>query len=180
MPGRGRKRDLRALPELEGWLTFTEAAEELGISRQRFYQLAEATDAEGNPRVQTAHRLGARPTYIVRTAEVASLKLARSGAAPSPALAGSASLFMVAGGVAVTEEDLRQAVVILEGTSVSRGSFKQAMTKANNPLATSNYMDTARQHRSLYPEHRGLNTKQVLLEAYRAQLTREGSLPAAV
>jgi len=178
MPGKGRKRDLRGLPELEGWLTFTEAAETLGISRQRFYQLAEAVDVNGVPRVKTAQKLGARPTYIVRTAEVTALKAQREGTAP----AGNAEspLFHVAGGAAVTEDDLRQAIAILDGSAGSRGSFKQAMAKAGNPLATSDYMTTARQYRILHPEKsRGLSTKQVLLEAYKAQLS-EAALPAAV
>lgn len=177
MPGKGRKRDLRQLPELEGWLTFTEAAETLGISRQRFYQLAEAIDEHGTPRVKTAQKLGARPTYIVRTAEVTAIKAQREGTA-SPG--GSESpLFHVAGGVAVSEDDLKQAVVILAGTADSRGSFKQAMAKANNPLASSDYMSTAKQYRILHPESRGMSTKQVLLAAYRSQLG-EDALPQAV
>jgi hypothetical protein len=158
MPG---KINLRALPQLEGWLTFTQAAAELGISRQRFYQLAE------DGKLQTATRLGERPTYIVRTAEVRALKLKRSGAAGGTL---EVPLFHSTGGVVVTEEDLRQAVAILEGSAGSRGSFKQAMIKAGNPLAKSDYMGTARQHRMAHQEARRLSTKQVLLAAYRAEL----------
>ncbi len=157
----GKKRDLRTLPELEGWLTFTQAAVELGISRQRFYQLAEAGQ------LQTAHRLGERPTYIVRTAEVRALKRQRSGGGPSREA--QVPLFFSAGGVAVTEEDLQQAVGILVSSASSRGSFKQAMAKAGNPLATSDYMTTARTYRASHPG-RHLSTKQALLEAYREQL----------
>lgn len=161
MAVKGKKRDLRTLPELEGWLTFTQAAMELGISRQRFYQLAEADQ------VQTAQRLGERPTYIVRTAEVKAMKRQRQG---GDAAAAEVPLFHVAGGAVVTEDDLRQAIAILEASSTSRGSFKQALTKARNPLAQSDYMNTARQYRFSHPEARQLNTKQVLLKAYRSQL----------
>lgn len=172
MPGKGRKRDLRGLPELEGWLTFTEAAEVLKISRQRFYQLAEAVDEHGTPRIKTAQRLGARPTYIVRTAEVTALKAQREGTAPASA-GGGVPLFHVAGGVAVTQDDLRQAILLLDGAAGTRGSFKQAMIKAGNPLALSDYMSTARQYRILHPESRGMSTKQALLAAYRSQLESE-------
>lgn len=165
--GKGNKRDLRTLPELEGWLTFTQAALELGISRQRFYQLAEAGQ------LQTAQRLGERPTYIVRTAEVRALKLQRQGGGASEP-ATEIPLFHLTGGAAVTEDDLRQAIAILEASATSRGSFKQAMSKAGNPLAQSDYMDTARAYRFAHPESRGLNTKQVLLGAYRQQLAGLG------
>lgn len=161
---RGKKRDLRTLPELEGWLTFTQAAMELGISRQRFYQLAEAGQ------LQTAQRLGERPTYIVRTAEVRALKRQRSGGSGSSR---EIPLFYSTGGVAVTEQDLQQAVEILESSASSRGSFKQAMAKAGNPLAASDYMTTARLHRAAHPG-RHLSTKQALLEAYREQLGQSG------
>lgn len=73
------KRDLRELPELEGWLTFPDAAAELGISRQRFHQLAEKTDPVI---IETACRAGRRSTgihYFVREAEIAELKRRREG-----------------------------------------------------------------------------------------------------
>ncbi len=164
---KGNKRDLRTLPELEGWLTFTQAALELGISRQRFYQLAEAGQ------LQTAQRLGERPTYIVRTAEVKALKLQRQGGGSGDPPT-EVPLFHLAGGAAVTEDDLRQVIAILEASATSRGSFKQAMSKAGNPLAQSDYMSTARTYRYAHPESRSLNTKQVLLEAYRGQLAELG------
>jgi hypothetical protein len=66
------KRDLRQLPELEGWVSFPDAAEEIGISRQRLFQLAEKTDPTV---VETAVRIGKhRPVYVMREAEVAELK----------------------------------------------------------------------------------------------------------
>lgn len=165
MPGKLKRRDLKALPELEGWVTFTEAAGILGISRQRFYQLAESGA------VETARRLGARPTYIVREAEVEGMKEQRQLGSPEPPAQVEAALFLSIGGIVVTGDDLRQAVAILEDSSMSRGSFKQSMAKLGNPLGTSDYMGTAKQYRATHPEARGLNTKQVLLEAYRRELT---------
>lgn len=72
------KRNLRDLPELEGWLLFPDAAVELGISRQRFHQLAEKDDP---PVIETARRIGRRGAryYVVRTAEVEDLKRRREG-----------------------------------------------------------------------------------------------------
>lgn len=59
-------RSLRELPELAGWLTFGEAAEEMEISVERVRQLASTP----NPKLKTAHRIGRRPLGIVREAEV--------------------------------------------------------------------------------------------------------------
>ncbi len=52
------------LPELAGWLTVPEAADDLSLSRQRVYQMIE----EG--KIKTCHRLGRRPVWIIREAEV--------------------------------------------------------------------------------------------------------------
>lgn len=69
------KRDLRQLPELEGWVSFPDAAEEIGISRQRLFQLAEK---ESPVVIETAMRVGRnRPVYVMRQAEVDELKRRR-------------------------------------------------------------------------------------------------------
>lgn len=62
---------LKELPELAGWLTFGEAAAELGISGERFRQMAQ----EG--KLTTAHRIGRRPVGIVQEAEIVALAQAR-------------------------------------------------------------------------------------------------------
>jgi excisionase family DNA binding protein len=58
---------MEELPELEGWLTLPEAASDLQISRQRFYQMVQ----EG--KITTCRRLGRRPIYIVREQEIQEL-----------------------------------------------------------------------------------------------------------
>lgn len=55
------------LPRLEGWQTVPEAASDLGVTRQRFYQMVN----EG--KIQTVHTIGRRPVLIVRTAEIVKL-----------------------------------------------------------------------------------------------------------
>lgn len=171
----GTKRDLRTLPELEGWLTFPEIAAYLGISRQRVHQLVESGV------ITTAHRRG--HMYLAREAEVRALRERKQNTAPRtyavvPAHPSPDGLAIsVVGGVAVTEQQLRQAVEVLEETAAGRGSFKQALAKHGNPLAQSDYQTTARAYRAAHPEARGLGTKQVLLAVYRAQLDQ---VPVAV
>jgi hypothetical protein len=58
-------RSLLTLPELRGWITFGEAAAEMGISVERVRQLA--TNPGG---LETACRIGRRPLGIVREVEV--------------------------------------------------------------------------------------------------------------
>lgn len=55
---------LRELPELEGWLTFGEAAVELEVTGERIRQMAQ----EG--KLATAHRIGRRPVGVVREEEI--------------------------------------------------------------------------------------------------------------
>lgn len=59
-------RSLMTLQELTGWLTFGEAAEEMGISVERVRQLATGDQ----PKLRTARRLGRRPIGIVREVEI--------------------------------------------------------------------------------------------------------------
>jgi predicted DNA-binding transcriptional regulator AlpA len=165
------RRAMAELPLFEGWITLPEAAKELGITRARAYQLVQ------EERITTAHRLGGRPIYIVREAEIAQLKAGRSGEVELvlPATPPDGEYFIVGGpqgAVRVTREQLEQAVALLRATQSTHGSFKQAMVKDNNPLAHSDYMGTTRAWRAAYPaQARGLNTKQVLIHAYEELLT---------
>lgn len=56
------------LEDLEGWISFPVAAERLGVSRQRFFQMAE------EKKLKTARKIpgtGERPAaYVVREAEI--------------------------------------------------------------------------------------------------------------
>ena len=70
-------RSLMELPELPGWLTLGEAAEEMGVSVERVRQLV----SQPNPQLRTARRIGRRPLGIVREAEVAEWKQRKADAA---------------------------------------------------------------------------------------------------
>lgn len=169
------RRSLSELPALEGWMTFPEAAAALGISRQRMHQLAELVREDGTPELETASRLGTRPVYVIRSAEVRARKArGRVPAGARPAPPGG----MTFGGVAVTPETLREAVAVLEATARSRGSFKQAMARIGSPLAGADHMAAARAYAAAHPrETAGMSTKQVLLAAFREAL--EGRADAA-
>lgn len=65
-----KRREVRAVPELKGWLTAVGAAKELGISRQSVARMM----AEGVFRTQRA--VGERPLYIVRVEEVRAYRAA--------------------------------------------------------------------------------------------------------
>lgn len=55
---------LRDLPELAGWITFGEAAQDLELTGERIRQMAQ----EGQ--LTTAHKLGRRPIGVVRAEEI--------------------------------------------------------------------------------------------------------------
>lgn len=59
------------LPELEGWLTLPEAAKLLGLTRQRVYQMVQVGT------LKSVMKLGDKPTYIIRKAEIEPLVQAR-------------------------------------------------------------------------------------------------------
>lgn len=72
------KRDLRQSPELDGWLLFPDAADVIGISRQRLFQLAEKDEP---PVIKTVVRIGRRRTiYAMREVEAMDLKQRREAA----------------------------------------------------------------------------------------------------
>jgi hypothetical protein len=60
-------KSLKELDELPGWLTFGDAALDLGVSGERIRQMAQ----EG--KLHTAKRIGRRPVGIVKESEVAEL-----------------------------------------------------------------------------------------------------------
>lgn len=152
------RRDMSELPVLEGWITLPEAAEELGMTRARMYQLVQEF------KITTAHRLGGRPIYIVRVPEIEQIKAGREQDPPAAVPAPAGMLAFAA--VALTPAQAAEAVSVLKATQSTHGSFKQAMLKQGNPLAASDYMGAARGWRAAHPAlARGLNTKQVLIKA---------------
>lgn len=158
------RRDMSELPVLEGWITLPEAAEELGMTRARMYQLVQEF------KITTAHRLGGRPIYIVRVPEIEQIKAGRAEEPPVPV---SAPVGMLAfASVALTPAQAAEAISVLKATQSTHGSFKQAMLKQGNPLAASDYMEAARGWRAAHPGlARGLNTKQVLIQALDELMT---------
>jgi len=66
--------DTESLPVLEGWISLPDAADLLGKSRKRIYQMAREKDKNGKTKLQTVHRLGLRPLLVVREAEILKLK----------------------------------------------------------------------------------------------------------
>lgn len=158
------RRDMAELPVLEGWITLPEAAEELGMTRARMYQLVQEF------KITTAHRLGGRPIYIVRVPEIEQIKAGRAEDAPVTAAAPAGMLGF--GSVALTQAQAAEAIGVLKATQSTHGSFKQAMLKHGNPLAASDYMEAARGWRASHPgPARGLNTKQVLIKALEELLS---------
>jgi predicted DNA-binding transcriptional regulator AlpA len=166
------RRNMTELPTLEGWITLPEAADQLGMTRARTYQLVQEW------KITTAHKLGGRPVYIVRQAEIDQLKAGRAEERAIPAMAAPTGM-LAAGGVAITTAQAQEAIVVLKATQSTHGSFKQAMLKAGNPLAASDYMETARNWRAAHPaQARGLNTKQVLSCAYEELLNAPDPTPS--
>lgn len=63
------------LPQLEGWLGITEAAEVLGVSRQYSFRMAKRTNDGLEGGWQTIHQVGTKPHYLIRHDEVMARKL---------------------------------------------------------------------------------------------------------
>lgn len=71
---------LDSLPQLDGWLGITEAAEVLGISRQCSFRMAKRTNDGLDGGWQTIHQVGTKPHYLIRVDEVLARKqLAEAG-----------------------------------------------------------------------------------------------------
>jgi hypothetical protein len=58
------------IPVLEGWVNLTEAAEQLGISRQHAYKMAKLANEGKRGGWRTLHQLGTKPSYVVSTQEI--------------------------------------------------------------------------------------------------------------
>ncbi|MBR10388.1 MAG: hypothetical protein CMP48_22225 [Rickettsiales bacterium] len=70
--------ELNNIPQLEGWVNLTEAAEMLGITRQHAFKKARQAN-EGHPSGWiTVRRVGSKPMYVISTAEIADLQAARA------------------------------------------------------------------------------------------------------
>lgn len=54
------------IPALEGWVTITEAADMLGISRQHSWRMA----TQDPPKWKTIHKIGTAGVYVVSLEEV--------------------------------------------------------------------------------------------------------------
>lgn len=55
-------------PVLEGWITLTDAAELLGISKQAVHKMVTSH------KITTLHKIGRKPLYIMREAEITRLR----------------------------------------------------------------------------------------------------------
>jgi len=58
------------LPQLEGWVNLTEAAEILGISRQHAYRRARLANEGKMGGWKTVCRIGTKPSYVVALSEL--------------------------------------------------------------------------------------------------------------
>lgn len=84
--------DLSWVPELEGWITLSEAGLRLGKSRWAMHKMAAARirDPSGElvPRhLLTVRRVGEKPFYIVRAAEIAAIRQQLEAGVPEDQLA---------------------------------------------------------------------------------------------
>lgn len=61
------------VPRLEGWLTFPEAADELGVTKQMVHKMAFGS----KPVLRIVRRVGDKPIYVVDEKEVLALKKRR-------------------------------------------------------------------------------------------------------
>lgn len=59
---------------LEGWLTIADAAEILGLSRQRVFIMTREVDKEGVPKLKAKKVGRSRPVYLVREDDVERLR----------------------------------------------------------------------------------------------------------
>lgn len=69
--------NLDNLPQLDGWVNLTEAAEIIGITRQYSYRMAKRTNEGLGGGWQTIHRLGSNGHYVISLDEVQQRKRIR-------------------------------------------------------------------------------------------------------
>lgn len=66
--------ELNNIPQLDGWVNLTEAAEMLGITRQHAFKKARQAN-DGHPSGwKTIRRVGSKPMYVISTGEIADLQ----------------------------------------------------------------------------------------------------------
>lgn len=62
--------ELHNIPQLDGWVNLTEAAEMLGITRQHAFKKARKAN-DGHPNGwRTIRRVGSKPMYVISTKEI--------------------------------------------------------------------------------------------------------------
>ena len=72
------------------------------------------------------------------------------------------------GGVEATKEQLGEAADWLDATMGGKQSFKQAMNKTGNPLASADYMQAAKDYQKAHPAStKGWSTKKLMLESIK-------------
>jgi len=72
------------------------------------------------------------------------------------------------GGVEATKEQLGEAAQWLDATMGGKQSFKQAMNKTGNPLASADYMQAAKDYQKAHPAStKGWSTKKLMLESIK-------------
>lgn len=66
--------ELHNIPQLDGWVNLTEAAEMLGITRQHAFKKARQAN-DGHPSGwRTIRRIGNKPMYVISVAEIEEVK----------------------------------------------------------------------------------------------------------
>lgn len=67
------------VPMLDGWVNLTEAAELLGVTRQHVYKRASTGG------FQSLHKIGHQPQFVISTAEIDEINVARAAKAEEDA-----------------------------------------------------------------------------------------------
>lgn len=121
----------------------------------------------GQVKLAVIHHLHGKLNQIAQTE--AEQAVADKAAADAKAAAELAAQLTPAlkewGGVEANKEQLAEAADWLLQTMGGHGSFKQAMTKAGNPLAQSDYMGAAKTYLKSHPSAKGSSTKKLMLDS---------------
>lgn len=64
-----------AIPELEGWITTTDAAGILGVSKQAIHKMIDAG------KISTSRKIGKKPLYVMREEEISKIHEDKEAAA---------------------------------------------------------------------------------------------------
>lgn len=80
--------ELNNIPQLDGWVNLTEAAEMLGITRQHAFKKARQAN-DGHPSGwKTIRRIGSKPMYVISVTEIEAMR----GTSRTDLMAGRLSL----------------------------------------------------------------------------------------